>query len=261
MQQSQELSGEEQVSLGDDVNASLGLANDNQEVDSESEGPDPIKKKLGMQEKRHKKQIRQMQSQIEEMRSRLEARTQHNTSPYENDIADYQGPTNTGNDQIYQAVQRALQLQKEQEMKALEEQKFQHVQRQYRALDDHLDNASSKYDDFEEVVKDERAPYTSAMRDAALLIPNAADTLYQLGKDRKKLEEISKLHPLEQAKEVVKLSMALMGGTQKSSNTDNARPLSPIKNNPVNNSNINENTSVGDLRKRMKESGGKWGKR
>lgn len=268
MEQSQELSGEEKLSLADDVNASLGLPNDEGGDSEPNELPEFAKKKLGMQEKRHKKQLRQMQQQIAEMQSRLEARTQHNTSPYENDVDDYQQPDapmqrGQAGDPIYQAVAKALQMQqnmqKEQERKAAQAEKMQQVQRQYKALEDHLENYSSKYDDFDDVVKSEDAPYSSYMRDAALLIPNAAETLYHLGKDRKKLEAISKLDPIDQAKEVVKMSIALMGGTQKSSSNDNSRPLGSIKNNPVNNPGISENTSVSDLRKRMKE-GTKWGK-
>jgi hypothetical protein len=47
------------------------------------------------------------------------------------------------------------------------------------------------------------------------------------------------------------------GGKQAKSSQD-SRPLGQIKNNPITSTNVNENTSVSDLRKRMKEGGKRW---
>lgn len=260
MQQSRELSNEEQANIGEAVNASLGMGEDAQEGGEQSELPEYAKKKLGMQEKRHKKELRKMQQQIEEMRSQFSANSKPQSQPDYGVNQDQSNGSNLGNDQIYAAVAKALQMQKEQEQRARDAEKLQHVHKQYRALEDHLDNASGKYEDFDDIVKSDDAPYTGAMRDAALLIPNAADTLYHLGKDRDKLKKIAELHPVDQAREVVKMSIALMGSPQKSSNYSDSKPLGNIKNNPVNSRGINEQTSVGDIRKQMKEGGKKWGK-
>jgi hypothetical protein len=153
-----------------------------------------------------------------------------------------------------------MEMQKMQEQKSKDQEKMQHVHKSYKALEDSLDNGSSKYDDFDDIVKSNDAPYTDAMRDAALLIHNPDDVLYHLGKDKEKLKRISELHPLEQAKEVIKLSMALATGNNgKQSNASHAKPLGQVKNNPVTSNTVNESTSVGELRKRMKEGGKKWG--
>jgi len=152
-----------------------------------------------------------------------------------------------------------MELQKMQEQKAQEQERMQHVHKSYRNLQDNLDNASSKYEDFDDVVKSDDAPYTDAMRDAALLVDNAPDVLYHLGKDREKLKSISKLHPLEQAKEVIKLSQALAIGNGNKQSSSNAKPLGQVKNNPITSNIVNENTSVSELRKRMKDGGKKWG--
>lgn len=268
MQQSQEMTGEEKAALSDQVDLSLGepeevaeSASEHSDSSEQNELPEFAKKKLGMQEKRHNKKIRQMQQQLDEMRAHLGSRQEPQHSP-ESGMNPYTSqPEDSGmNNQIYAAVSKALQMQKEQEHRAKEEERMQHVHNQYRALEDHLDGGSDKFEDFDDVVKSDDAPYSKAMRDAALLIPhNAAETLYHLGKDREKLKKISELHPLEQAREVVKMSMALMGGGNKQNNQNAySKPLGSIKNNPVNNRNVNESTSIGDLRKRMRDGGKKW---
>lgn len=263
MNQSQEMSAEEKSTLGDDVNQSLGLSEESIEEASEKpeshELPDYAKKKLGMQEKRHKKELRRMQQQIAEMESRFGGSLpEHGTS---SGIGYSDEPQY--NDQIYAAVSKALQMQKEQEQQAKQQEHMQHVQKQYRALEDHLDNESDKYDDFYDVVKSDDAPYTGVMRDMSVIlhgIPgiNAAETLYHLGKDKSKLNELSKKSPVEQSREVLKLAIALMNGGNKSNSSSSSKPLGSIKNNPINTTHVNENTSVGDLRKRMRDGGKKW---
>lgn len=260
MQQSQEMTSEEKAGLSDAVDESLGNPEESTEASEQNELPEYAKKKLGMQEKRHKKEIRRMQQQIEEMNARFGSRPEPVNSP-EHNMNPYTSQPNDGglnNDAIYAAVHKALQMQKEQEHKEKEFERMQHVHKQYKALEDHLDNYSDKYDDFDDVVKSDDAPYTSAMRDAALLIPNAAETLYHLGKDRDKLKKISELHPVDQAKEVVKMSIALMSGAGKNGSHNSAKPLSQIRNNPINSAGVNESTSVSELRKRLKSGDKKW---
>lgn len=260
MNQSQEMTNEEKSNVSEDVNESLGL-NSNQEVNEEpydnNELPEFAKKKLGMQEKRHKKELRRMQQQIDEMRNHLSSRTE---SPPSHHMAaeDVNFDKSNINENIYAAVSKALQMQKEQEQRVKEAEKMQHVHKQYQNLKNQLDNGSSKYDDFDDVVNSDDAPYTEAMRDAALLIGNPGDTLYHLGKDRDKLKKLSELHPLEQAKEVVRMSIALMSGNGKKEASDNFKPLGQIKNNPVNATHVNENTSVSDIRNRMKSGKKHW---
>lgn len=267
MQQSQEMSGEAKEVLSDAVNETLGdpetlaeSAAEHPDEPEKNELPEFAKKKLGMQEKRHKKELRRMQQQLDEVRAHLGSRPEPQYSP-EQPMNPYTSQPEMGNmnEQVYAAVSKALQMQKEQESKAKHMERMQHVHKQYKALEDHLDNASNKYEDFDDIVKSDDAPYTESMRDAALLISNPGETLYHLGKDRDKLKKISELHPLEQAREVVKLSIALMSGGGKSNGSNGAKPLGQIKNNPINTHSVNENTSVGDLRKRMRDGGKKWG--
>lgn len=256
MQQSQEMSSDAKVELAEAVDESLGnpseAVEDSQEKDDLPEG---AKKRLGMQEKRHKKELRKMQQQLEEMRT-------HMSRP-SNNYAEDSGQSYGGEEQddpVYRAVQKALQMQKMQEQEAKDQEKMQHVHKQYQALQDRLDNASSKYEDFDDVVRSDDAPYTDAIRDAALLVDNADEVLYRLGKDRDKLKELSKLHPLEQAREVVRLSHALSSGNngKNQSSHSEARPLGQVKSKPMTAHGVNENTSISDIREKMKKNGKNW---
>lgn len=263
MNQSQEMNSEEKVSLGDEVNESLGLADESIEEAAEkpekNDLPEFAKKKLGMQEKRHRKELRKMQEKLDEALYRVNSYNQNNH--VENERHESSSPQD---DAIYAAVSRAMQMQKEQEEKAKQEEHRQNIYKQYRALDDHLENESDKYDDFYDVVKSDDAPYTGVMRDMSVIlhgIPgiNAAETLYHLGKDKSKLAELSRKSPVEQSREVLKLAIALMNDGKKGGQSSQSRPLGSIKNSPINTTHINENTSVGDLRKRLRDNGKKWG--
>jgi hypothetical protein len=147
------------------------------------------------------------------------------------------------------------------ERKARDAQEASHLQKSYQNFNKHLDGMNDKYDDFHETVFGEDIPYTSHMRDYAMTLPrsgsgSAGEVLYKLGKNRAELERISKLHPLDQASELAKLSHSLIsGGDHKSSQSN--RPLGQIKNNPVSNSHaVTEKTPIGSIRERMKS--GTW---
>jgi hypothetical protein len=270
--QSQEMSSEAKEELKESVDETLGnpevtaeSAKENPNSPEHDELPEFAKKRLGMQEKRHKKELRKLQQQLDEVRAHIGSRPEPQYSP-EDGMDPYNAQTNHGdlNNQVHAAVLKALRYKEEQEGKAKQEEMMRHAHKRYQEFSDHLDNASTEYEDFDDVIKSDDAPYTGVMRDMAMIlhgIPgiDSAKTLYHLGKDREKLGQLSKLHPVDQAKEVVKIAIALMnsGGKQAKSSQD-SRPLGQIKNNPITSTNVNENTSVSDLRKRMKEGGKRW---
>jgi hypothetical protein len=115
-----------------------------------------------------------------------------------------------------------------------------------------------KYDDFDEIVRGDDVPFTSHVRDALLLVENPADVAYKLGKNKAELERISKLHPLDQAREVNKLSFSLMGGNNgKTSSTPKSNPMGSIRANPASSSTaITDKTPPSVIRARMKA--GTW---
>lgn len=254
------MQGEMKEELGEAVNASLGMGEKASEPEHD-DLPEGAKKRLGMQEKRHKKEMKRMQQQLDEVRQHLGSRPEPQNSP-ENGMNPYTSQQEDGSmdDTVYKAVARAMEMQKMQEQKAKDQEKMQHVYKAHEDLKDTLEKASDKYEDFDDVVMSKDAPYTDAMHNAALMVQNPDDTLYHLGKDKEKLKRLSELHPLDQMKEVIKLSQALsIGDNGKQSNSSNAKPLGQVKNNPVTPNNVNEGTSVGELRKRMRDGGKRWG--
>jgi hypothetical protein len=132
-----------------------------------------------------------------------------------------------------------------------------HYQKQLDRLNGEFDKASDKYDDFDDVVRGNDVPFTPAIRDALLFVDNPSDVAYKLGKNRQELSRISQLHPLDQAREVNKLSFALMGGNTgngKNGSNNRANPLNPSKPNPT--SNGTASYSPGSIRARIKA--GTW---
>jgi hypothetical protein len=243
------LSSQEKENLTGSAMESLGVDGKEAVEATEPEGheaelPKYAKERLGRQEKRHKKEMRDIQSQLAQLQQHVQQQQPSRSQ------AEYESPSMNDDERIQRAVAAALRAKDDQERQAKEAEKMAHVHKSYQALQDHLDNASGNYEDFDDVVRGHDAPFSEAMRDAALLIPNAADVLYKLGKNKPELQRISALHPLDQAKEMVKLSHALIAGN---GNKQAPRPIGQIKSNPVTSQgSVNENTSVSELRKRMK---------
>ncbi len=253
-----------QDGLASEVLEDVGMPNEapsDESHEGEGEGkqddlPKGVKDRLGRQEKRHQREMRQMRAQLESMKSQMSQPAQDDTSPNP-----YDGGMQTGgiDEQIQKAVGYALQQKELQERKADELRKAQYVQKQYGDLDKHLNTMADKYYDFEDVVRNDSAPFTNHMRDAALMLPksgpgSAGEVLYKLGKNPAELERIASLHPLDQASELVKLSHALIGGNS-AMKSQQSQPLGNIKSNPVTNSpGITEKTPVSELRARMKNN-------
>ncbi len=156
-------------------------------------------------------------------------------------------------DQIKHGVDYALRARDEQERKAKDVERMQHVHKGYQKLHDEFDKASEKYEDFDDVVRGDDAPFTPHVRDALLLVDNPADVAYKLGKNRDELNRIAGLHPLDQAREVNKLSFALMSGNRQSAAPSGSKPMSQIKANPVTS---HANNSAASIRAKMKA--GTW---
>lgn len=267
MDSAQEMSSQEKENLAGDVMDSLGSpdapsgemkeSNDSQ---SPSDNNDPlyVQKRLKQQKRAHEREIRELHGRMNEMQSRLAAPNQQSYGYA--DVSNTQTPPiGSGVDeQIHKAVSYALQQKDMQERQAKDMQSRAHVDRQYQDLQKHLDQTSDKYDDFDDVVRGQDAPYTSSMRDAALMLPktgsgSAGEVLYELGKNRDELSRIAQLHPLDQAAEMIRLShdKIMRSGGEKGSN--NTRPLGQIKNNPiVNTAGVTDKTPPSEIRARMK---------
>jgi hypothetical protein len=221
--------------------------------------PYGIKKRLGMQAKRHQRELRTMQDQMMRMQAQMgqgansqDYQSQQQSNPYSSP-GQPNPPSDHEEDRIRKAVRYALDAKDAETRKAKEAESHAHVQKQYQRLQDEFDKASDKYEDFDDIVRANDVPFTPAIRDALLLIDNPAEVVYKLGKNRQELSRISELHPLEQAREVNKLSFALMGGNGNKSSASRANPLNAVKANP---STSNAQLSPSAIRAKLKA--GTW---
>lgn len=229
-------------------NGTQGLAND--------DDPISVKKRLGMQAKKHAREMRNLHDRLSQMQAMLGDSANPHQSTYQSDPYSSTGqPTPPGMNEearIQHAVRMALGMREHEERQAREAESHAHVQRQYKRLNDEFDRASDRYEDFDDVVREGDAPFTDAVRDALLLIENPAEVAYTLGKNRSELSRISKLHPLDQAREVNKLSFSLMGNSGAKQASSRAAPLGNVRVNPSASQAITDKTPAAVIRARMK---------
>jgi hypothetical protein len=239
-------------------------AAEQEEVDQND--PYGVKKRLGMQAKKHQREMRHMQDQMSQMQAHFQSSNADSANPYDHNQnsnpypspGQPNPPAMSEQEKIHHAVRYALGEKDHQERKAKEAQHQSHVHKQYQRLNSEFDKASDKYEDFDDVVRADHVPFTPHVRDALLLVDNPAEVAYRLGKNKSELERISRLHPLDQAREVNKLSFSLMhGNNSKTSNPSKTSPLGNIKANPVNaHGAITGKTPPSTIRARMKA--GTW---
>lgn len=236
-----------------------GATTDEQGLATEND-PYGIKKRLGMQAKKYAREMRQMQEQMMQMQSHLSSGdsanpqyTDYNQTPYSSP-GQPNPPSMNEEERIQKAVRMALGMKEHEEQQAKVAERQAHVQKQYQRLNEEFDKAMDKYDDFDEIVRGDDVPFTNHVRDALLLVENPADVAYKLGKNKSELERISKLHPLDQAREVNKLSFSLMGGNNgKTSSPPKSNPMGLTRANPAGASNaITDKTPASVIRARMK---------
>jgi hypothetical protein len=253
---------------GDDasevINGGVGVGDAEEQGNSDAElkdDPYGIKKRLGMQAKKHQREMRMMQEQMQQMQAHIGGNQQnqgiqHDTNPYPS--PGQPNPPGMNEEQrIQQAVRMAFGMKEQEERKAKEAEQMQHIHKQYQRLNSEFDKASDTYDDFDDVVRGDDAPFTHHVRDALLLVDNPAEVAYKLGKNRSELERIAKLHPLEQAREVNKLSFALMGnGNKAQTSSQKANPMGQVRANPASSQAITDRTPASVIRARMKA--GTW---
>ncbi len=206
--------------------------------------------------------MRQMQEHLMQMQQHLEGNSANpQQSPYNSNPYPSPGqpnpPAMSEEEKIQKAVRIALGAKDHEERQAKEAGRQAHVHKQYQRLNDEFDRASEKYDDFDDVVRGDDIPFTPHVRDALLLVENPAEVAYRLGKNKSELERISQLHPLDQAREVNKLSFSLMGANNKSQSQSKANPLGQVRANPVSSSGaVTDKTPASVIRQRMKA--GTW---
>lgn len=241
-------------------------ANAVEQESGEHDDPYGVKKRLGMQAKKHQREMRQMKDHIMQMQAQFQSSHMDSANPSHHPSSNnpYPSPGQPNppgmseEDKIQKAVRYALGMKDHEERQAKEAEHATHVHKQYQRLNSEFDKASDKYDDFDDVVRGDDVPFTHHVRDALLLVENPAEVAYRLGKNKSELERISKLHPLDQAREVTKLSYSLMGnhGNKPTANQKTS-PMGSIRQNPAHSSTaVTDKTPPSVIRARMKA--GTW---
>jgi len=257
---------------GDDandvINGGVGVGDAEEQGNSEAQDaeikddPYGIKKRLGMQAKKHQREMRAVQEQMQQMQAQMggNPNNQQQMQPEQNHYSSPGQPNPPGMNEeqrIQAAVRMAFGMKEQEERKAKEAEQMQHVHKQYQRLNSAFDKASDSYEDFDDVVRGDDVPFTPHVRDALLLVDNPADVAYKLGKNRSELERIAKLHPLEQAREVNKLSFALMGGNKPQNSSNKTNPMGQVRQSPSHASQaVTDRTPPSVIRARMKA--GTW---
>lgn len=244
--------------LGEAKDSAQDITEEHSPIGNDNTG-DPlfVQKRLKQQKRSHDREMREMQARMAELQSQLSS--QQNPQSFDANPYAAQGSNNPGgiDETISKAVSFALQQKEQEERKAKAAEQAAHISKQYHGLQQHLDSLADKYDDFDDLVRSDHAPFTATMRDAALMLPkkgagSAGEVLYKLGKNPEELSRISKLYPHEQAAELVALSHALISGGEHKESA--SRPLGQIKNNPVTNSvGVTEKTPISSIRDRMRK--------
>ena len=216
-----------------------------------------------MQAKKHQREMRQMQDHMMRMQAQLGGDSANPQQTFTSNPFPSPGqpnpPSMTEEDRINHAVRIALGAKDHQEQQLKMAERQAHVNKQYQRLNDEFDKASDKYDDFDDIVRESDAPFSDHVRDALLLVKNPAEVAYRLGKNRSELERISRLHPIDQAQEVIDLSHSLRTGAgQKPAAAHNkSNPLGAVRANPTGSSRtVTDKTPASEIRARMKA--GTW---
>lgn len=220
-----------------------------------------VQKRVHALKRNHRKEIRELHERISHMEN---MRGSESANPgmvaHQNSYNSPGQPPAPGmseEERIQHAVRMALGMKDHEEKQAKNAEMQTHVHKQYQRLNDEFDHASDKYDDFDDVVRGNDVPFTPHVRDALLLVENPAEVAYKLGKNRSELERISKLHPLDQAREVNKLSFSLMGNHGKQPSSQKSTPMGSIRQNPASSSTaVTDKTPASAIRARMKA--GTW---
>lgn len=126
-----------------------------------------------------------------------------------------------------EAYAEALAAKKAREL--LEQQDMQ--RRQAELLDayhEREEEARNKYEDFEQVAYNPRLPITTAMAEAIQASDIGPDVAYFLGSNPKEAERISKLTPIQQAREIGRIEAKVASAPPVQKTTAAPPPIAPV---------------------------------
>ena len=127
----------------------------------------------------------------------------------------------------YKADQKFAELTQKQKEAERETKYKSEVERQNERKNEMIQTGERKYDDFEEVVANNKVEISEPAYLAILETENGADIVYHLAKNPAEADRIAALSPYAQAKEIGKLEDKLSSKPNKISNAPT--PISPAK--------------------------------
>lgn len=226
--------------------------------DGDGELPTHIKERLGRERKKALKLERENQRLRDQMLAfAASSQAQYPQQP-EASILDLipKGEPGSVKSEVVEALKSFDEAAKAERVRLSQAKAHEETRREWEKtfndFQSQLDQASDTYEDFQDVVMANDVPITPSMRDNAMFLPNPADVLYHMAKDRTELNRIAQLSPASQAKEMVKLSADLMvkGRSNAVSVSKAPAPASNVKPSPVGSSSSNiNNYSIDELRK------------
>lgn len=205
--------------IGDEVSSEISESpsSESQSESTSEELPEGVKARLGRQEKRHQRQLRDMQYAYEQKLREMGASPKVAAAPAEED------PMGLVKNLIQEVIHESAQEQQQRANNA-------HMLREQRKLELALEDAELENPkDFDVMLQNFRGIQVAAIERAAMVTPheNGAAVLMHLGNNPTELNRISRLSPIEQEREVIKLSGQLAMSKKKLTKTP--APLSKNK--------------------------------
>lgn len=164
------------------------------------------------------KRLAREQRKWERDQAQRSAETQIVRAPAATSVDQFESP---------EAYAEALAYQKAEELIAKREAAKQQsaVLESYHDLEE---EARSKYDDFEQVAYNPKLPVTNVMAETIQSSEIGPELAYYLGSNPKEAERISRMTPLNQAKEIGKIEAKLVSAPPVKKTTSAPAPISPV---------------------------------
>lgn len=186
------------------------------QTDTNGDIPPWVKQRLGRDKKQHEKQIRQLKQEMQEreqwMMQQMQQSPTQSSSGYDGGtpLDPNAAPQGVDLRQEVRTVLNEVESQKRQkEQENQQQQNNQYMQQKINEFEDKLIDASVKYKDFDDVFNNSEVNVSPQMMEASMYLDNGADVLYYLGKNPKEASRISRLHPFDQAREMVGMGTKL----------------------------------------------------
>lgn len=187
-----------------------------------------IGKRLAKAERKAK---REMDTRIAEIMARQQAPEQKSTPPDARPLPD----KFTSTEDYVEAVAewKAKEILKAERQQFETKNQEEAVQRHAADLNaeylDRVEEATKKYDDFEEVTRNPRLAISPIMADAIRSSDIGTDVAYFLGINPKEAERISRLSPLLQVKEIGRLEAKVLAEPPAKKTSSAPAPITPVK--------------------------------